>query len=286
MLWSAAGWAENHYAELPVVRLSAPVVVDGDFADWDAHGVGKGERLALTDSEWESGPASAPDEDDAPSRELRVRTAYHENIFYMAMEWPDATMNALYKPWKWAGDSYRRNREVDDMLVVRWKLGDSFHACMLASTRYRTDVWRWSAGRSNLSGVADDMRQEFSDQPFDKPAREYEGNKGTVYLLNEPDVGSPGWQSLPGPKPGSGPVVASIAKAGDPSGSRADVAAKGRWKDGVWRVEMSRRLRTDDPEDVVLEPGGERVVQFAVFYAGYRLRKFITAPMRVRLPNG
>ncbi|MBF0296144.1 MAG: hypothetical protein HQL96_13220 [Magnetococcales bacterium] len=286
VLWSGVGWAENRYAELPVVRLSAPVVVDGDFADWDALGVTKGQRLALSDSEWEAGTVSAPDEDDPPARELLVRAAYHEKHFYLALEWPDATMNAVYKPWKLAGEGYRRSREVDDMLVVRWQLGDSFNACMLSSTRYRTDVWRWSAGRSNLSGVADDMRHEFADKPFDKPAREYEGNKGTIYFVNEPDAGFPGWQSLPTPKPGAGPVVPSVAKAGDPSGSRADVAAKGHWKDGVWRVEMSRRLRTDDSEDVVLEPGVEQVAQFAVFYAGYRMRKFITAPVRVRLPNG
>ena len=37
---------------------------------------------------------------------------------------------------------------------------------------------------------------------------------------------------------------------GKPSGSRADVRAKGVWKDGYWTLEFSRKLVTGYPDDV------------------------------------
>ncbi|MEO5369872.1 MAG: ethylbenzene dehydrogenase-related protein [Magnetococcus sp. DMHC-1] len=265
--------------------LNVPVVVDGELGDWNAQGMREGRLLSLTDSEWEVDAATGK---DAPLKEkkLRVWFGHHGERLYFAAQWSDETMNALYKPWKLSGNGYQRSRALDDMLVVRWQMGESFSQCMLSSTQYRTDVWRWSAGRSNLSGFADDMQHLFSNKPFDKPAREYEGNKGTVYFQNAMDEGIPGWQTEPTPKPESGPVVPSIVKVGEASGSRADVTAAGRWKDGVWTVEMSRLLKTRDPNDVVLEVGGERVVQFAVFNAGYRLEKLITSPFRARLLPG
>ena len=40
----------------------------------------------------------------------------------------------------------------------------------------------------------------------------------------------------------------------EPTGSRADIRAKGAWRDGVWTVEMARRLDTGNPDDLQLDP--------------------------------
>ncbi|HIJ84754.1 MAG TPA: hypothetical protein HPQ00_11220 [Magnetococcales bacterium] len=200
----------------------------------------------------------------------------------MAAQWQDPSQNVLYKPWKLAHESYVRANMADDMFVVRFQMGDSFNRCMLTNKPYHTDVWHWSAGRSNLAGIADDISHAFSDKPFDKPSREFEGNKGIVYFLKTLDEGSPGWQSVPQPDSITTPVVPGIAKSGIPSGSRADVTAVGVWKNGIWTLEMSRRLTTGDPEDVVFVPGGENIIQIAVFYVGYRLQKFVSKPIGIR----
>ncbi|MBF0161955.1 MAG: hypothetical protein HQL88_06680 [Magnetococcales bacterium] len=275
-------WADSSaYAVWVVPPLARPIAVDGKLDDWSAPEQGGDWTLTLTDSDWqpegaEAGAAARPEE---PDKQVRIRMGHRDGRLYLAAQWPDKTQNALYRSWKLSHGQYVRANAGDDMFVVRFQLGDSFNRCMLTNTPYRTDLWRWSAGRSNLAGVADDMSHAFSDRPFDQPAREYEGNKGLVYFLSRPDEGYPGWQSVPQPGPGTDAVVPGIVKAGTPSGSRADVTATGVWENGQWTLEMARAFDTGDPGDVVFVAEGERVAQFAVFYAGYRLRKFVTAPV-------
>ncbi|MEO5334462.1 MAG: ethylbenzene dehydrogenase-related protein, partial [Magnetococcus sp. YQC-5] len=278
-LWAASGEAETHYETFQVMPLDTPITVDGAIEDWGAQGHEQGRQVSLTNSDWEESEQESVDSTSSLEKHVRIWTGYHKEHFYLAAQWRDETQNAIYKPWKLSQENYQRTRTVDDMFVVRLKLDDSFQQCMLSNNPYRTDIWRWSAGRSNLSGVADDMLHAFSKNPFDKPAREYEGKNGTVYFLNVLDAGYSGWQTSPQPKAGSGPVVASIVKAGEPAGSRADVLAVGKWQDGVWTLEMSRNLNTKDPDDAVFVIGGKNVMQFAIFYAGYKLRKFITQPI-------
>lgn len=270
----------------PVLPLEGEITVDGDLADW--RGVGPGRVLELSDSDWKPDEESPSGESDKETeRSVRIWAGHRDGRFHLAAQWADETRNAIYKPWKFNRERYVRSSTIDDMFVARWQVGESsFPACMLSNAIYRTDVWRWSAGRSNLARMADDMTHHFSSRPFDQPAREYAGNRGLVYFLNVSDAGFPGWQSVPQPKAGGGDVVPSVAREGAPSGSRADVEAVGVWKDGVWSLEMSRKLVTGDPEDVAFAPGGESVGQFAVFYAGYRLRKFITRPVVLRFMTG
>lgn len=274
---------ESHHETLDVLPLQHPITVDGKIEDWLAQ-----ERqqriLTLTDSEWERADNTPTQtQTQEPAKSLRMWTGHHENRFYLAFQWEDETHNALYRPWKLSQGRYQRARITDDMFVVRLQLGESFQQCMLSNTSYKTDVWRWSAGRSNLSGVADDMYHAFSNQPFDKPVREYTGKNGMVYFLNALDAGFPGWQTVPQPTPGNTPVVPSIVKAGEPSESRADVLALGKWHEGLWTVEFSRQFKTNDPDDAVFAFDQPQVIQFAVFYAGYQLRKFITKPIALRL---
>ena len=49
-----------------------------------------------------------------------------------------------------------------------------------------------------------------------------------------------------------------------PVGSRADVAAHARYRDGHWIVILRRQLDTGDPKDVVFLPGDEAGVAFGL----------------------
>lgn len=44
---------------------------------------------------------------------------------------------------------------------------------------------------------------------------------------------------------------------------KQDVQAKGAWQNGIWKVVFSRSLKTDDTQDVQIEPGEWRSVAFA-----------------------
>ncbi|MBF0428242.1 MAG: hypothetical protein HQL94_04910 [Magnetococcales bacterium] len=264
--------------------MSAPIQVDGELGDWVAQDREQALLLPLTDSEWLQDEASSGESEPDGQMVMRLWAAYHGDRFYLAAQWSDATQNATYKPWKLTNGEYVRARTVDDMFVVRLQLGESFSQCMLTNSAYQTDIWRWSAGRSNLAGLADDMKHAYSSKPFDTPAREYEGKNGIVYFLSTYDPGVSGWQNVPRPK-GVATVVPSVAKSGESSGSRVDVTAVGQWRDGVWTLEMSRKMNTGDPEDVVFKVGGEQVAQFAVFNAGYQWRKYITNPVLLKFAD-
>ena len=42
-----------------------------------------------------------------------------------------------------------------------------------------------------------------------------------------------------------------------PVGSRADIQARGCWREGVWTVELARKLDTGHDDDVAFTVGGE-----------------------------
>ena len=49
-----------------------------------------------------------------------------------------------------------------------------------------------------------------------------------------------------------------------PEGSRADVRARGIWKDGHWTIEFGRRLDNGHSDDVRFDPPGGKRYQFVV----------------------
>ncbi len=51
----------------------------------------------------------------------------------------------------------------------------------------------------------------------------------------------------------------------NPTGSIADVRAKGVWANGVWTLELQRKLDTQNLDDVVFEKGKKVLGGIAVF---------------------
>ncbi|MDA0999544.1 MAG: ethylbenzene dehydrogenase-related protein [bacterium] len=49
-----------------------------------------------------------------------------------------------------------------------------------------------------------------------------------------------------------------------PRGSRGDIDAKGVWKDGMWTLELRRKLDTGHPDDVVFVPGKKHAFGLSV----------------------
>jgi len=51
----------------------------------------------------------------------------------------------------------------------------------------------------------------------------------------------------------------------NPTGSIADVKAKGVWANGMWRLEIKRKLNTGNPDDVLLKKGETLKVGIGIF---------------------
>ncbi|MEO5375386.1 MAG: ethylbenzene dehydrogenase-related protein [Alphaproteobacteria bacterium] len=257
---------------VPVVALPSPPAIGGDDKVWSllqqrltpipTHPSAGGEDEAAT-----AGDTWAPD--------LKIAAGIHaDGVFFLA-EWSDEKAGTTYRPWQRLRDRYTRSRERDDMLAMRFQMGADFDVCMLSRTTYHVDMWHWTAGRSNLVGIADDMSTRFSISPL-TPAVEYPIAGGTVYIQRTYDDGDDGRENVRTPTERTENVIPSVVALGKPGGSRADVAANGRWLDGRWMVRFSRRLNTGDPGDVVFEKGSKQVMQIAVFNSGYTMRKHIS----------
>ena len=177
-----------------------------------------------------------------------VRVAVHKDEIYFLFKLEAKVKNDKHKNWKFNFEKgqFIVGEEREDALVIKWDFGKS-------STKAEAyaDMWVWGAARTNDSGYADDMVQYISKKPlkyFYKP----EGSD--FYVRNEGDKGDKCWKN-----------IFDIYRVGlddkryepsVPSGSRADIQAKARWKDGFWYLEMKRKLNTGNPDDVKFVRGG------------------------------
>ena len=184
---------------------------------------------------------------------------------WMLVRWPDKTRDDVHRPWVWSKveKAYVAGREVEDALSLSFSREGRMGECMLAGSEAATDLWTWRAGRTDPSGFAEDATMTLSFQRIAR-ANSYQTRNGrSVWVKEEPDAGSQPYQAqIVGAYAGDR-IPRYIART--PSGSMADVAAKGSWKDGFWTVEFSRRLSTGDPADAVFAPGREIFFSVAVF---------------------
>lgn len=78
-----------------------------------------------------------------------------------------------------------------------------------------------------------------------------------------------------------GTVLPSVLPTGQLTGDRGDIRARGRWSDGRWHLELSRRLNTGSDRDVVIEDG--TLLWVAVFDHTQTRHAYHLRPVRVRL---
>lgn len=262
---------------VPVQRLAAPPKVDGDTADW-----GK--------AAWTRVPVRPADDKVASvavgAIEMEIAAGIAAGRFYLAARWPDAAADTVYRPWQWMESRYRKGEERDDMLAVRFHLDGQYDRCMISDLTYSVDVWLWAAGRTDPSGVADDLTHTFTTALTDEAA-EYKTPSGqTVYMKKPRDEGRQGWANVRAPKEMTRPTLPSVEVTADPAGSVADVLAKGAWSKGRWTVEFSRALDTGHADDVVFAPGRKLPGQIAVFNKSHSENKSVSAVLEFQFPPG
>lgn len=268
--------------KIAVQALKRAPALDGDSADWLAQGV-KWVSIPTTSPSFVDAPADR-DASDAFRPNPRIMAGIFENKIYFVVNWQDERADSFYRRWVQQGGKYRRDRRLDDMLALRFHTAGTFSDCMLSARAYTVDVWRWSAGRSQLAGMADDMQHVFSLTPLERAA-DYATEHGTLYIKKTMDEGDAGWRLAERPAEGSSGVQLGVIVDGHKSGSRADVEAFGSWQAGAWTVELARKLDTGDPDDVRFMPGSAVTGQMAFFNPGYHMQKQITPTLVFAIPR-
>jgi hypothetical protein len=139
------------------------------------------------------------------------------------------------------------------------------------NTGERLDMWHWKSVRTGPVDQIDDQYVDdtrYDEQKSPQAGRHGDPNTGGGYVANDTAEGTRPKFALPGNKPAPPYWILdrekedlddSKYKVGDEvpgvvvapfKGDRGDVAAHGSWKDGVWTVELARRLTTGSEFDV------------------------------------
>ncbi len=194
-------------------------------------------------------PAFVPAAGEPPV--VDIRAVHTEGHLAFLVSWADTTPSTTHKSWVWdaEGGQYIQGDDREDMFALAFELTGPFDADMLADVDASWDVWHWKAARTNPQGYATDKTHVYTTTKPAGKAKEYEARNGRpVWIARPEDAGDSVERKQPAPQAYTGDRVPHYLP-GSPTGSAADVAAKGVWADGRWTLEVRRALRTGHEDD-------------------------------------
>jgi len=236
--------------------INAPVAanaftLDGKTDDWK--GI-KGTTVAL--------------KGDGGVSSVMIKFAVHGDMIYVLAEWADSTQDVLHKPYKWdaGSQSYKKTKDMEDRFAITLKMSGNFSASKIDGSVFTADVWHWKASRSNPMGLAHDKHWIVSDKPVKKAKKFTTPDGKTVYVRRKSDKGSRLYKPTRYDVKQKD-VMPRYKLNMSPTGSIADVKAKGVWRDGRWYLEMARKLNTGNADDAVISAKGSIEIAIAAFNA-------------------
>lgn len=229
------------YADLQVVsaKVDTAPVVDGHAGD----------------KVWERA-TSVVTHDIVADIDISLKTVHTDESIYFQVQFPDSSENREHKTQVWDSEKeiYHIGPRREDTFVIKWNMEPyPVDITLSGDESYKADIWYWKSFRTDHAGFADDKFQLYSDHPSPKAQRLVSNEGKTFYLTRKGDQGTAAYRNRVVTE-FSGDNYASYERV-TPTGSRADVRAKGQWHDGVWTVEYSRKLNTGNVDDVLLLPG-------------------------------
>lgn len=187
---------------------------------------------------------------------VTIRSVYTDTYIYFLATWEDATESVSHKTWVWDSDkkTYEQGDDREDMFALGFEHEGSFTADMFSGEEAVWDVWHWKAHRSNPAGYAMDKTHHYTLEKPEGKAKSYEARNGkTIWIARLADTGESTEKKQPPPATHQGDRVPQYVEA-SPSGSVADVRAKGVWAEGRWTLELGRKLNTGHADDTVFDP--------------------------------
>ncbi len=258
LLTSAASLhAENKGPKLTVKKTVNIPVLDGKADDWK--GIDSVTVKVV--------PARKKDDRNfSGSVDVQLRSIMNgENIFFLA-QWKDSTKNNTHKllTWDEKEDGYIEGKDREDRFVLRFDMGGDYHNCMLSGTEYRADVWHWKAFRSNTAGLAHDKMHIFSFNQTPKAKKHMALTGKEIWVFRPSDAGDKLYKSQR-PIDNIGKTAPRYVVNKKVTGSIADVKAGAVWDNGMWTLELGRKLNTGHGDDIRFEAGKTYRASTAVF---------------------
>ena len=198
---------------------------------------------------------------------LTIQSVHTDTDVYFLVSWEDSTESVSHKTWLWNADSgvYEQGDDREDMLALAFEHTGPFNADMLDGIKAVWDVWHWKAFRTNPLGRATDKTHHYTpSKPVGKAKSHTAANDEEIWIARPEDAGDSVEKKRKAPTAFSGQRVAQYTP-GTPTGSAADVRAKGSWASGRWTLELSRRLNTGHADDTTFERGRSYRMAIAAF---------------------
>jgi hypothetical protein len=242
--------------ELAIAKVAKLPAIDGK-ADDDAW-KGAKELVVKVDQ---------PDE-DPPKRTVSLKAVHDGTSICFLVVWADEDKNDQHSPFVWKDAGYEADDEkVEDACTLGFELEGKFDSDMKAGIESKWDVWEWGAARTNPSGFALDRTHVYSKTPPPPPQkgrRLTTRDQGQIIFTHPIDEGTPCYKKIEIPEQKSTPIVLQYPSQ-KPTGSAADVEAKGEWANGKWTVEFKRKLNTGHKDDTVFVVGKSYAFAVATF---------------------
>ena len=231
---------------VPIYALSSAPTVDGDAADW-------GDLPATIVPLRKTKPDSV-----VRAESVAIRGGTYDDRVYLFVEWRDDAEDVVHKPWVWNGESnkYIKGPQREDRLAVQFSRDQNYSTDWRSGAAFTADTWHWKASRSNPLGLAHDKSLMISRSKLLRAYRLDLADGSSVYIARPSDSGDKLYQTKRYRR-FDRPLMPKYLLTPSPSGSVVDVAARGVWADGRWRLELSRKLSTGNDDDVALpqQPG-------------------------------
>ncbi len=201
--------------------------------------------------------------DPLAEADLTIKAVYSDGHIFILASFPDPDESRTHKTQIWVPDQdrYRIGPDREDTFVIKWSMAPGpVDLRVDADQPYKADIWFWKAHRTDPSGYADDKMHVYS--PIERPnAKAVISKSGLRFFLERPgDAGASAYQTVVQAEHVDDRLPFYMPQI--PQGSRADVRAKGVWRDGVWTIEFARNLITNNPDDIQFDI--EKAYRFGV----------------------
>lgn len=189
--------------------------------------------------------------DERMKADITLKAVYTNDMVFFLVQYPDQTEDRLHKPWVWNKELeiYKPGKQREDTFIFKWNMETrDVDLSNFSEDTYTADLWYWKAHRTDPAGYTDDKSQVLAAETGKKATAlvSRKGQKRFLMRLGDEGTSAQKKRVLTDYQGDIQPQYLSR----QPTGSRADVKAKGEWKDGMWTIEFGRKLVTGYTDDV------------------------------------
>jgi hypothetical protein len=216
-------------------KVSNPIKIDG----------------IANDPEWKDKPSILVYE-NIGHIEITIKAVYTDQYIFFLVTFPDDDESRNHRDLVWNDPKkmYIVGPDREDSFVFKWSMeSKKIDLSIYADNSYTTDVWYWKACRTDPMGFADDKICTLSMTKQPNSAKIISKKGFTYYSNRRGDEGLAAYHNVQIPIKFSGKKI-PMFKNRVPTDSRADILAKGKWKDRKWTIEFKRLLFTGHADDI------------------------------------